>query len=69
MKLDLYKVVGALSIGALALTGCASDGGGDEAPAAEKSAEGDSGCNASGKSDCKGGKSDCKAGKTDAKSE
>jgi len=51
MKLDLIKVVGALSIGALALTGCASDGGGDQ-PAEAKSAEGADGCNASGKSEC-----------------
>jgi hypothetical protein len=68
MKLDLIKVVGALSIGALALTGCASDGGGDQ-PAEAKTAEGADGCNASGKSECKGGKSECKAGKTEAKSE
>ncbi len=67
MKLDLIKVVGALSIGALALTGCASDGGGDQ-PAEAKTAEGADGCNASGKSECtKSGKSGCT--KTEAKSE
>ncbi|MBL4845915.1 MAG: hypothetical protein JKY65_10335 [Planctomycetes bacterium] len=64
MKMDLIKIVGALSIGALALTGCTSDGGGSEQPADAKSAEGDSGCTPSGKSECKSGKSECKAAKS-----
>lgn len=69
MKVDLIKVVGALSIGALALTGCKSDGGGE--PAAEKTASGEGGCSpgsgksgCEGKSECKGAKSECKAAKS-----
>ena len=60
MKMDLIKIVGALSIGALALTGCKS--GGDQ-PADAKSGSADSGCSPSGKSECKtGSKSECKTG-------
>ena len=72
MKVDLINVVGALSIGALALTGCKSDGGGGDQPAAEKTADGEGGCSpgsgksgCEGKSECKGAKSECKAAKSE----
>ena len=44
MKRNLMQVVGALSIGALALSGCKSKDEGGEKPAAEQPADGENKC-------------------------
>jgi hypothetical protein len=62
MKRNLIKVIGALSIGALALTGC--KGGGDaegDKTGSEQPAEGENKC-PSGENKCPSGENKCPSG-------
>ena len=74
MKRNLVQVVGALSIGALALSGCKSKDSGGEKPAAEQPADGENKCpggeggenkcpgGEGGENKCPGGESKCPGG-------